>query len=77
MTALAIALTLLFEFAIQIARLNDRRKAAQRATEGWDDWDPDSPSPIDTAPSAIDTSPSVVATPPPVPEPANRLDDVT
>ncbi len=78
MTALALALTLLFEFAIQVARVNDRRKARQRAAEGWDEWDPDSPSPIDTAPSAIDTSPGVVATGPPVPpEPVHRLDDVT
>jgi sec-independent protein translocase protein TatC len=79
MTALAAALTLLFEFAIQVARFNDRRKAKQRAAEGWDEWDPDAPSPIDTAPSAIDTSPSIVTPPAPAePEPvANRLDDVT
>ncbi|MDT7613710.1 MAG: sec-independent protein translocase protein TatC [Pseudonocardiales bacterium] len=81
MTALAAALTLLFELAIQISRINDRNKAKKRADEGWDDWDPDSPSPLDTAPSAIDTSPSVVAPSTiPAPEPVerpNRLDDVT
>lgn len=51
MTALAAALTLLSELAIQIARLHDRRAARQRAVEGWDDWDPDAPSPIDSSPA--------------------------
>jgi sec-independent protein translocase protein TatC len=54
MLALASALVLLFEIAIQIARLNDKRRARRRAAEGWDSWDPDSPSPIDTTPSPID-----------------------
>jgi sec-independent protein translocase protein TatC len=81
MVALAVALVLLFELAIQICRLNDRRRARQRAAEGWDDWDPDAPSPIDTSPSSIDTAPSEIkpsdidATPS-VPD-AKRLDDVT
>src|SRR6185437_12680604 len=80
MTALALALTGLFEVAIQIARVHDRRKARQRAAEGWDDWDPDQPSPISTAPSALDTHPSPLDTTPspiPPPDPAHRLDDVT
>lgn len=81
MIALAAALVVLFEIAIQFARLNDRRKAKRRAVEGWDDWDPDSPSPIDTAPSAIDATPSLV-TPSliPAPEPVPHkqgFDDVT
>jgi len=62
MVALALALTLLFEIAIQFARINDRRRARRRAAEGWDAWDPDQPSPIDTAPSAIDTAPSAIDT---------------
>jgi sec-independent protein translocase protein TatC len=76
----------LFELAIQIARLNDRRRARQRAAEGWDDLDPDEPSPIDTSPSSIDTTPSTIPSPLPEetapagfgrdPEP-RRLDDVT
>ena len=83
MIALALALVVLFEFAIQIARLNDRRRDRRRAAEGWDDWDPDAPSPIDTTPSAIDTSPSDIDATPSVLDPtpaageAKRLDDVT
>jgi sec-independent protein translocase protein TatC len=84
MLALSFALVLLFEIAIQIARVNDRRKAKRRAAEGWDSWDPDAPSPIDTAPSAIDTAPSAIDTTPgridPITETTpvrQRLDDVT
>ncbi|MBA3906357.1 MAG: twin-arginine translocase subunit TatC [Pseudonocardiales bacterium] len=73
MTALALALTGLFEVAIQFARVHDGRKARQRAVEGWDSWDPDLPSPIDTTPSALDSSPSTI----PAPDPVHRLDDVT
>ena len=74
---------MLFELAIQISRFNDRRRAKQRAAEGWDSWDPDAPSPIDTAPSAIDTAPSAIDTAPsridtsPVETAPRRLDDVT
>ena len=81
MLALSFALVVLFEMAIQIARLNDGRKARKRAAEGWDDWDPDLPSPIDTTPSAIDTTPAMIPPselPPPEPvEYRNGLDDVT
>lgn len=75
MVALAVALVILFEIAIQICRLNDRRKARVRAAEGWDEWDPDAPSPIDTAPSALDTSPSEIDTTPSRVE--TKVDDVT
>ncbi|GAA3233910.1 twin-arginine translocase subunit TatC [Pseudonocardia petroleophila] len=83
MIALALGLVILFEVAIQVARINDRRRAKRRAAEGWDDWDPDAPSPIDTTPSPIDTSPSAIdPTPSPVDStpggsPSRRLDDVT
>lgn len=84
MISLAIGLVILFEGAIQVARFNDHRRAKRRAAEGWDDWDPDAPSPIDTTPSPIDTSPSAIETAPsPVDGtpagnlPAHHLDDVT
>lgn len=84
MIALSVALVLLFELAIQVCRFNDGRKARKRAAEGWDDWDPDAPSPIDTSPSPIDTSPGAIETSPapeasPVPQRSNagRFDDVT
>lgn len=60
MSALAVALTVLCELSIQIARHHDRRKAAARQAEGWDSWNPDEPSPIDTAPSPVDTAPSSI-----------------
>ncbi len=52
MTALAAALTVLFEIAIQFTRVHDRGVARRRAAEGFDDLDPDQPSPLDT-PSAL------------------------
>lgn len=54
MLALAFALTVLFEAAIQVCRVTDRRRAKRRAAEGWDSLDPDQPSPLDTTPSRID-----------------------
>jgi sec-independent protein translocase protein TatC len=88
MLALALALVALFEVAIQITRINDRRRAARRAAEGWDGWDPDAPSPIDTTPSRIDVTPSTIDEPSTVDTPgpievsrnsdaARRVDDAT
>lgn len=86
MIALAAALTVLFEMAIQVARINDRRKAKRRLAEGWDTWDPDAPSPIDTTPSPIE-GPSQLEAPAPVETSAgpagadtlrrDRYDDIT
>jgi sec-independent protein translocase protein TatC len=79
MTALALTLTVLFEVSIQIARVHDRRKDRQRAAEGWDSWDPDKASPMDTTPSPLPEAepldagtngPNGPATPP-------RYDDAT
>lgn len=75
MIALAAALSVLFEIAIQVARFNDRRRAKRRAAEGWDSWDPDAPSPIDTTPSDIggpSEAPGPAEVEPPAPEPAPR-----
>jgi sec-independent protein translocase protein TatC len=79
MLALAAALVVLFEVAIQITRVHDRRKQRRRAAEGWDSLDPDQPSTIDTNPSELDTAPSPIETAPsssPA-EPTARFDDAT
>ena len=47
MLALAFALVVLFESAVLIARSHDRAVARRRAEQGWDDLDPDEPSPLD------------------------------
>ncbi|MDQ2708525.1 MAG: twin-arginine translocase subunit TatC [Actinomycetota bacterium] len=52
MTALALALTVLFELAIQLARLHDRGVARRRAAEAVD---PDQPSNVDHRPSELPT----------------------
>ncbi|MGH4015207.1 MAG: twin-arginine translocase subunit TatC [Pseudonocardiaceae bacterium] len=46
MLALAAALVALFEAAVLIAWLHDRKLARKRAEQGWDDLDPDQPSPL-------------------------------
>jgi sec-independent protein translocase protein TatC len=75
MLALAAALVVLFEMAIQIARVHDRKAARQRAADGWDSLDPDEPSPLDTSPSRIDTAPSDIESE--QAQRVRRLDDVT
>ncbi len=47
MLALAAALVVLFEASVLIARAHDRAVARRRAEQGWDDLDPDEPSPLD------------------------------
>ncbi|MGH3871457.1 MAG: twin-arginine translocase subunit TatC [Pseudonocardiaceae bacterium] len=47
MLALAAALIVLFEASVLIARAHDRAVARRRAEQGWDDLDPDQPSPLD------------------------------
>jgi sec-independent protein translocase protein TatC len=51
MTALALALTMLFEIAIQLSRVHDRGVARRRAAEGL--LDPDRPSEVDHRPSEL------------------------
>jgi sec-independent protein translocase protein TatC len=69
MLALAFALTVLFEVAVQIARINDRRKA-RRTEQEWGALDDDEASTI-AAPSDLNEAFDVAATP--VPEPAGRF----
>ena len=57
MLALAIALTLLFEFAVQIARIHDKRKLRKRADE-WGDVSDDEATSIDFA-SSVESPVSV------------------
>ncbi len=63
MLALALALTLLFEIAVQFARFNDKRKA--RNAEAWGKLADDEASPLDTAPGGVD-APTPVPTAEPV-----------
>lgn len=60
MCVLAGGLTVLFEVAVQIARVHDRRVARRRLAEGWDGLDDDQPSPLDSE------SGSHPAMPPPI-----------
>ncbi|MEU4766728.1 twin-arginine translocase subunit TatC [Actinosynnema sp. NPDC023794] len=80
MVALAVALVLLFELAIQIARVHDRRVERRRKAEGLDDIADDEAAPFDYTPSAVEEpSPEPVPTPDPMPESPGkvRYDDVT
>lgn len=76
MLALALALSLLHELSIQVARVRDKRAARKRAAEGWDDnWNDDEASPIGPDKS-VDAVEPVTASPTPVVEkPRVRYDD--
>lgn len=54
MLALAIALVLLAELAIQISRVHDRRLAKQRVDEGLENLADDEAAPFEYTPSSID-----------------------
>ncbi|MGH3433823.1 MAG: twin-arginine translocase subunit TatC [Thermocrispum sp.] len=54
MLALALALTLLFELAIQVTRLHDRKLARERKDLGWDDLTDDEAAPFEYTPSKSD-----------------------
>ncbi|MFC4604512.1 twin-arginine translocase subunit TatC [Rhodococcus kronopolitis] len=54
MLALAFALTILFELAVQIARLHDKHKAKRQAADGWGDLDDEEASSIGET-SSVDT----------------------
>ncbi len=73
MLAMALPMVLLFEGAIQFARVHDARVAAREAQSGYGDLSDDAPSPLDTSPSALGEDPDEVAPPEPVPGPS-RLD---
>ena len=60
MLLMAIPMIVLFEGAIQVARIVDRRRARREAAESYAEIGVDEPSPIDAAPSVLDTSPSAL-----------------
>lgn len=81
MVALALALVVLFELAIQIARIHDRRAAKKRAAEGLDELDDNEAAPFDytpTSPEVAEVAEEPVAAPVPAAEPQRvRYDDAT
>lgn len=54
MTALALALTLLLEIAIQIARVNDKRRARRAREDGWDEHLDDEEGSTIAAPAPVE-----------------------
>jgi sec-independent protein translocase protein TatC len=54
MLAMAVPMCLLFELAIQIARVVDKRRAKRAALEGFHDVPDDEASPLDARPSALE-----------------------
>ncbi len=61
MIALALALTVLFEGAVQFARINDRRKARRAAEREWSELSDDEASPAPAAPEPVPAAESVDA----------------
>jgi sec-independent protein translocase protein TatC len=57
MLLMAAPMCVLFELAIQIARLVDKRRARRAAIEGFHDIGDDEASPLDASPSALDDEP--------------------
>ncbi|WP_142026512.1 twin-arginine translocase subunit TatC [Blastococcus colisei] len=54
MLVMAVPMIVLFEGAIQVARVVDKRRARRAAIESFHDLDDDEASPLDAAPSALD-----------------------
>jgi Tat protein translocase TatC len=58
MLAMAVPMVLLFELAIQVARVVDKRRARREALEHFHDVGDDEASPLDARPSAVDAAPT-------------------
>jgi sec-independent protein translocase protein TatC len=63
MLLMALPMCVLFEVAIQIARVVDRRRARRDGTAGYAGLDDDAASPLDARPSALDDRPSALDDP--------------
>ncbi|WP_142023962.1 twin-arginine translocase subunit TatC [Blastococcus colisei] len=61
MLVMAGPMVVLFEMAIQLARLVDKRRARRAAVESFHDLDDDAASPLDPAPSRLDGRPAAAA----------------
>ncbi|MGY5883223.1 twin-arginine translocase subunit TatC [Modestobacter lacusdianchii] len=71
MLAMAAPMCVLFEIAIQFARIVDKRRAKREAEQGLTGLDDDEASPLIDGPSALDTTPSPLDLTP------SRLDEPT
>ncbi|TFV66257.1 UNVERIFIED_ORG: twin-arginine translocase subunit TatC [Bacillus sp. AZ43] len=58
MLAMAVPMIVLFEGAIQVARVVDKRRARREAVEHFHDLGDDDASPLDARPSSLDDAPS-------------------
>jgi sec-independent protein translocase protein TatC len=65
MLAMALPMMLLFEIAIQIAHVVDKRRARRAAVESFHDLPDDQPSPLDPRPSAVEEPAPVEPSEPP------------
>ena len=73
MLLMAIPMIVLFEGAIQVTRVVDRRRARREAAEALPGAGYDEPFPIDASPSALDTGPSALDdSPSPLDHPTRR-----
>ena len=63
MLAMAVPMIVLFEGAIQIARVVDKRRAKRAAIESFHDLGDDEASPLDARPSSLDDAPSTPTAP--------------
>ncbi|MGH3494999.1 MAG: twin-arginine translocase subunit TatC [Sciscionella sp.] len=77
MLVLAGALTVLFEFAIQIARLHDKRLAQKRIDEGWDTSNPDEATALHHVPAPVAVNDADPAQQPASGVNGSRYDDAT
>lgn len=84
MLVLALSLCLLYEIAVQVSKLHDKRKGRRLAAEGFGDLDDDEASPTPVPAAAIaDGRDSIGSSPIPAPEgapqasPAPRSNDLT